>query len=337
MAKTKVNIPAISQIKNELLSRKILPVYFFLGEDSYSIEAGSALVEEAVKPMIESDFDKETFYGEDKNLNDILNFASAFPFGSGKKLIILKEFEKIKDKKQLASYVNSPQDFTVLIIINNGTVSNLDTEPYKSLIKNKYIFEGKELKGENLVEWLTENVKLKGKFLTSENARLLIDIVGENREMLEAQLEKIFVFLNDTKEITLDSIKSLSTSLKEYNIFDLQNAIGKKDKALTLKIAYNMLDKGAEPTYILHMLTRYFTGLSRVNELTAKKIPDQAAARIVGTHPFYYKDHVKARKIYTDSSLYRIVQSLLKADLSVKTTSSDNKTIITILISEIVQ
>lgn len=337
MAKTKVNIPAISQIKNELLSRKILPVYFFLGEDSYSIEAGSALVEETVKPMIESDFDRETFYGEDKNLSDILNFASAFPFGSGKKLIILKEFEKIKDKKQLTSYVNSPQGLTVLVIINNGTVSNLDAEPYKSLIEKKYIFEGKELKGENLVEWLTENVKLKGKVLTSENARLLIDIVGENREMLEAQLEKIFVFLNDSKEITLDSIKSLSTSLKEYNIFDLQNAIGKKDKTLTLKVAYNMLDKGAEPTYIIHMLTRYFTGLSRVNELTAKKIPDQAAARIVGTHPFYYKDHLRARKIFTDSNLYRIVQSLLKADLSVKTTSSDNKTIITILLSEIVQ
>ncbi|MDR3627506.1 MAG: DNA polymerase III subunit delta [Ignavibacteriaceae bacterium] len=337
MAKTKVNIPAISQIKNELLSRKILPVYFFLGEDSYSIEAGSALVEETVKPMIESDFDRETFYGEDKNLSDILNFASAFPFGSGKKLIILKEFEKIKDKKQLTSYVNSPQSLTVLVIINNGAVSNLDAEPYKSLIEKKYIFEGKELKGENLVEWLTENVKLKGKVLTSENARLLIDIVGENREMLEAQLEKIFVFLNDSKEITLDSIKSLSTSLKEYNIFDLQNAIGKKDKTLTLKVAYNMLDKGAEPTYIIHMLTRYFTGLSRVNELTAKKIPDQAAARIVGTHPFYYKDHLRARKIFTDSNLYRIVQSLLKADLSVKTTSSDNKTIITILLSEIVQ
>ena len=97
-----------------------------------------------------------------------------------------------------------------------------------------------------------------------------------------------------------------------------------------------MLEKGSEPTYIVHMLTRYFTGLSRINELIAKKVPGQAAARIVGTNPYYYRDHLNARRIYSDKDLYRIVQSLLKADLSIKTTSSDNKTIITILISEII-
>lgn len=337
MSKTKVNIPSISQIKNELINRKILPVYFFLGEDSYSIETGSTLVEEAVKPFIESDFDKETFYGEDKNLNEILDFASAFPFGTGKKLIILKEFEKIKDKKQLTSYVNSPSEFTVLIIINNGSISNLDTEPYKSLIENKFIFEGKELKGESLVEWLVGIVKAKGKILSFENARMLIDIVGENREMLEAQLEKIFVYLNENKEISVESLIALSTSLKEYNIFDLQNAIGKKNKALSLKIAYNMLEKGSDSTHIVYMLTRYFMGLSRINELNAKKVPMQTAARIVGTNYYYYRDHLNARKIYSDRDLYRSIQSLLKADLSIKTTSSDNKSIITILISEIIQ
>ena len=166
---------------------------------------------------------------------------------------------------------------------------------------------------------------------------MLIDIVGENREMIEAQLEKIFVYLNENKEISLESVKSLSTALKEYNIFDLQNALGKKNKANSLKVAFNMLEKGAEPTYILHMITRYFTGLSRINELITNKIPDQAAARIVGTHPYYYKDHINARRNYPDKDLYRVVQSLLKADLSIKTTASDNKTIITILLSEILQ
>jgi DNA polymerase-3 subunit delta len=337
MAKTKINIPPVSQISSELNIRGILPVYFILGDDAYSIEVGSTYVEGAVQPFIESDFDKETFYGEDKDITEILNFASAFPFGSGKKLIILKGFEKIKDKKQLTSYINSPPGFTILLIINNGSISNLDPEPYKSLVRNKFIFEGKVLSGESLVQWLIEKVKSKGKIISSENARLLIDIVGENRQMLEAQLDKIIVYVNDSKEISLDSVKFLSTSLREYNIFDLQNAIGKKDKAGSLKIAYNMLEKGFELTYIVHMLTRYFSGLSRINELVIKKIPEQAAARIVGTHPYYYKDYLGAKKLYSDKDLFRTAQSLLKADLLIKTTSSDNKTIITVLLSEITQ
>lgn len=335
MAKSKANVPAIGQLASDLKSGKFLPVYFFFGEDSYSIDSVLELIDEKIKPFVESDFDKETFYCEDKNLLDILNIASAFPFGSGKKLIILKEFEKIKDKKQLVSYIESPPQFTVLVIIQDGAIPNFESEPYKSLLTHNFIFEAKELKGENLNSWLVNHVKSKGKVISSENAQVLIDIVGENREMIEAQLEKIFIYLASEKEITLESIRSLSTSLKEYNIFDLQNALGEKNKAKSLKIAFNMLDKGTEMTFIIHMLTKYFSGLSRINELDEKKIPVQAAAKIVGTHFFYYKNYVEARKRYSDSALFNAAQSLLKADLMVKTTSMDSKTIMTLLIAGI--
>jgi len=337
MAKTKIKAPSINQLTDDLNNGKILPIYYLFGEDSFSIDSCLALINKFVQPFITSDFDKEVFYGDDKTLIEILDFASAFPFGSEKKLIIVKEFEKIRDKKHLTLYAASPSDFTVIVLIHNGKISNLDSEPFKTLAAKNYLFEAKELKGENLIDWVVAYARDNGKSITRDNARLLTDISGENRDMLEAQLEKISVFLGDKKEITLDSIKDLSTSLKEYNIFDLQNAISKKDRNETFKIAYKMLEKGAEPTFIIYMLTRYFTGLIRINELKEKKIPDQAAARIVGTHQYYYKDYLKARMIYSDKDLYRIVQSLLKADLSVKTTSAGGKSIISILLAEILE
>ena len=337
MAKSKFNIPAIGQIAADLKNGKIPPVYFFFGDDTYSFDAGLTIIEKAVTPFISSDFDKETFYGEDKNLSEILNAASAFPFGSHKKFITVKDFDKIKDKKSLVSYLSSPPDFTVLAIVNEGKISNLDSEPYKTLISKNFIFEAKELKGDYLVDWLVAFTKNKGKVISSENAKYLVDIVGENREMIEAQLDKIFIFLNEEKEITFDSIKSLSTKLKRYTIFDLQNAIGKKDKSSSLKIALNLLENGGEITGIIAMLTRYFTGLSRINELREKKTPLDAAAKIVGTYHYYYKDYINARAVYSDKDLYRAVQALLKADVSVKTSSSDDKTTLVILISEILQ
>jgi DNA polymerase III delta subunit len=73
-----------------------------------------------------SDFDKETYWGgNDKNLADMLAMASAFPFSSEKKLIVIKDFEKFRDKKNLTSYLNSPPDFTVLLLIHNGSVSSV--------------------------------------------------------------------------------------------------------------------------------------------------------------------------------------------------------------------
>jgi DNA polymerase III delta subunit len=98
-----------------------------------------------------------------------------------------------------------------------------------------------------------------------------------------------------------------------------------------------MIESGEQPTYIIHMLTRYFTGLSRINELNEQKIPVQAAARIVGTHYFYYKDYLYARKLYSDEKVFNAARALLKADLSVKTTSADPKNVVSVLIAEIMQ
>jgi DNA polymerase-3 subunit delta len=286
---------------------------------------------------LSSDFDKETIYAENRTLSEILGAAASFPFGSEKKIMIVREAEKIKDKKALKDYALSPAEFTVLAFFHNGAITNHNTEPFKTLSANNFLFEAKELKGKNLIAWLISEAQEKGKKLSEENAQVLVDIVGENRNMLEDQLEKICIFLNQKKEITIEAIQQVSSELKQFNIFDLQNAIGLKEKAKALSVANNLVDNGSEPTFIITMLTRYFTGLAKVTELRRKNIPDRDAARVVGTHPFFYPGYVRARDLFSDKKLVEVFRSLLKADVSVKTTSSDDKTIITILIAEILQ
>ncbi len=333
MAKSKA--PSILDVIPSIDNGTLQPVYYFFGEDYYLLQNVLDLISKAVSPLITSDFDKETFYGDKKPLGEVLDFAKAFPFGSEKKLIIFKQFEKVKDKKPLVDYAASPADFTVLVLIHNGTITNLSSEPYKTLGKNNFIFEAKELRGKNLLKWLIRHIEEKGKIISEENAQMLLDISGESRSMLENQIEKIITFMSEEKEITLNHIQSLSTRLKQFSIFDLQNAIGKKEKDKAINIAFNLLENSAEPVFIVAMLTRYFTGVSRVSELTKDNIPYQQAARIVGTHPYYYKDYQQARRLYTDVDLAGVFRALLQADLSIKTTSADGKNIVTILISEI--
>ncbi len=337
MAKSKSNVQTIANVAKELKSGKILPIYYLFGEDIFSIDKCVEDITKAVEPKLATEFDKEVFHGEDNSLSEALDFASAFPFGDGKKLILFKSFEKVRDKKALVSYASSPSDFTILVLIHSGTVTNTTSEPYATLSKNGYLFSAKELKGSNLTEWLVGYTETKGKRISYETAQVLIDIAGENRNFIEAQLDKIFLFIGDEKEITIDAVRSLSTSLKEFTIFDLQNSIARKDKTNSLKIVLNMLEKGSEPIFIVHMLTRYFTGLSRVSELAQQKVNDQVAARIVGTHPYYYKDYQRARNLYSDSDIYRAVQALLKADLTIKTTSTEDKVLVSLLIAEILQ
>ncbi len=312
------------------------PIYFLFGDDYFLLQSTLKSLETTAASFITSDFDKETFYGDTRTLSEALEFASAFPFGSEKKLIIFRQFEKVKDKKLLKDYAESPIDFTILVFLHDGQISSLESEPYKTLNKNNFIFEAKELRGKNLLKWLIKHVETLGKTISEENAQVLIDISGENRSMLEGQLEKIITYMNSENEITFNHVNALSTKLKQYTIFDLQNAIGKKEKNKALEIGFNLLDGGIEMVFIIAMLTRYFTGISRINELNKMNIPLPQAARIVGTHQFYYKDYQKTRSIYSDSDLAKAFRALLKADLSVKTTSTDQKNIITILLSELI-
>ena len=337
MAKSKVNIPSILEASKTFTKDKFLPVYFFCGNDYYSVDAVIRELESAISPFIGSDFDKEIIYGDDKiNLSQLLSMASSFPFGSEKKFILFKEFDKVKDINSLTDYVLNPPVFTTIVFIYNGELQYPEKEPYKSLIKQKFIYEAKELKGENLIYWLIDIARKNGRQLSPENALLLTEISGGNRSMLEDQLEKIFLYLGTEKVIDYLTIEALSASLKENTIFELQDALGRKDKGKSVKILYNLLEKGTEPTFIIAMLTKYFSGLSRVNEMKGK-IPDDVAARIVGTHPFYYKNYKSAKEKFSDRDLFRSINAVLNADILLKTTSYDPKSLFTVLITDILK
>jgi DNA polymerase III subunit delta len=171
--------------------------------------------------------------------------------------------------------------------------------------------------------------------ITPENIQLLIDIVGENRGLLEDQVEKIVTYTGEKREINHQDIIALAAGTKEYTIFDLQNAVGQKNKNLSLKYAYNLLDKGKEPVFIIFMLAKYFITLTRMGEIMQQNISSSAAAKMLGIFEWTYKDYISARKLYTEKQLKSAAEALLKADLSLKTGFGDSKTVVSVLIGEI--
>jgi DNA polymerase III subunit delta len=337
MAKSKSSVPPIAEALSNI-KKNLLPVYYFFGEDELGIEKAVADIEKFTAPLLTSDFDKEIIRAEGRTLPDILSLASTFPFGSEKKLIIVKDLDKIKDKKALLSYIQSPPDFTILILWHPGSPSNISTEPFKTLLNKNFLFEAKELKGEYLIKWLINEAAAKGKTLNKDNAQLLVSITGENRSNLEDQLEKIVIFMGDTNEITFDAVKALSTALKEYTIFDLTGAIGRKDKKEAFRIAFKLLDSGMEPLLIIAMLNKFIMSLARISEFNEQKLPDAEAARIVQTHPYYYaKDYKSAKQNFTDFQLINASNALFNADLAIKSTAADEKNIMAILLAEILK
>lgn len=335
MAKSKASVPSVFELQKEIKSKKFRAIICLSGEDSFGIDTTLKLIEKHSDSFLSSDFDKEVYYASDKNPEEVLSAASSFPFGDGKKLIIYKEFEKVKDKKKLTDYVKSPSESTILVIIHEGDPSSYDSEPFKTMNLNNYLFQSKELKGTALVDWIISLAQEKGKRFPRENVQYMIDTVGEDRTMLEMQMDKILTYIGDKSEISFEAVKNLAANTKEYSIFDLQNAIGKKDKRNAFKILNNMLDKGSEPIMIVAMLTRYFTGLAQIKEMEELNLHPAAAAGIVGTHPYFYKDYQSAANIYYGTKLHKAAKILLETDVKLKSTSTDEKTLLAVMLANI--
>jgi len=331
----KIQIPSITEISKFLAKEKILPVYFLCGEDQYTIDLALDTIEKAVAPFVLSEFDREILNVEkNQSLSQVLDLAFSFPFGGGKKLFIIKNFEKFSDKKELVNFIKNPPEFTVLIFTQPEKISDPSKEPYAALRDRRFLFEARIATGEELIDWLLKKSKQHGLNFSRDNAQLLVDIVGEEKSLLEMQLQKLLNYLSDKDKITTEDIVKLASPTKEYSIFNLQDAIGKGNKSVAVEVAYNLLDSGMEIIAIINMLSKFVLTVSQIMELGRSNVNDNEAARLAGVSWGYYVNCKKAGYMLNDERLLNASRALLSADIATKTTSADPKTVLLILISE---
>ncbi len=331
--KTKPKIESIYNLPKFLKEDSLLPIYFLFGEDTFTINNAIKAIEKKIVPLVTSDFDYETItLSKDSSVSQLVDLAYSFPFGDGKKLIVAKGFDELKDTKAFANYVKDPADFTILVIMQSAKKAPLNQEPYKSLYANKYIFEARELKGSELSDWMMKKVRAEKINLTKEAGELLLEMVGDNKGILEMQLSKIATYSKPEEEITPEIIQKLAEITKEYSIFDLQNALEKGDKGKAISYAYNLLGSQTDMVFIIAMLTRYVTTQTRVLEL--RKLPDSEGQKEFGKRFYYLK---KTNYLSNEQRLGNAARALLEADIRLKTSSIDDKSNITILIAEMLK
>ncbi len=335
MAQTSVH--SINDIVKYLDENNLLPIYFLFGEDTFSLESALSFLQTKIEPFVLSAFDKEIINAEKSTeLNNIIDLLYSFPFGGGKKIIIIKNFEVIKDKKSLVDYINNHTSFSIFVAIYNGslTKNDLSKEPYLSLFKNGFLFEAKVLKGEELVQWFVTIAKKNNFDLNQENARTIIEIVGEDKSLLEMHLQK-FITFSQGKKLSLNELIKLSSQTKQYSIFDLLNSLGKGDKSKSILIANNLLDNGVDIIAILNMISKFILTIAYSMEFISQKISDKEAAKKIEMSEYFYLKCKEAKYFLNSDKLENATRALLNADLSIKSTSMDSKTILHVLITEL--
>ena len=131
----------ISSIKN----KELKPVYFLMGDEPYYIDKLCTEFGKNILSVEEQEFNLVTLYAENTTIENIISEAKQFPFGSEKRVIIIKEAQKIKNIEILDSYLDHPQQTTILVIAYKKKSIDKRKKFGKNLSTKCVLFESKKL------------------------------------------------------------------------------------------------------------------------------------------------------------------------------------------------
>lgn len=233
-----------NEIMSELKRKVYRPVYFLMGDEPYFIDMISDHIEQHVLDETEKEFNQTVLYGRDISAAEVIAAAKRFPMMSEHQVVIIKEAQNIRDlvgkgdddgkskdkaKHPFAAYIENPQKSTILVICYKYKTIDKRTAVAKLIDKNAVLFESKKIYDNQVPDWINNYLKGKEYTVGPKASALLTEYLGANLSKISNELDKLMINLPPKSEITVEQVQTNIGISKEYNVFELQTAIGKKE------------------------------------------------------------------------------------------------------------
>ena len=319
-------------ILKQLSNKNYQPVYFLQGEESYFIDEISDWIEKNVLSEADKGFNQTILYGKEVDINIILQNARRFPMMSEKQVVIVKEAQEIKDlgkesgQEALLKYIENPLTSTILVFAHKHKKIDGRIALGKMLAKKTIFLTTKRLYDNQVPDWINTFVQSKGYKINAKASNLVASSVGTNLGNVANELSKIFINLKNGEEINeLHVEKNIGVS-KDYNVFELNNAILTKDILKANKIIqyFDKNQKSGPLVVVVSNIFNTFCKLLLVHQ-TADKSDANLASKL-GVVPFFVKDYKNAASKYSLSACVKIISYIREADAKSKGVNTGNAT-----------
>ena len=306
------------QLIEDLKAAKYQPVYLLTGEESYYIDLVSDYFEHHVIAEDFRDFDQTILYGRETDMRTVVSYAKQFPMMSPIKLVLVKEAQDIptREWELLADYLQHPLPQTLLVFCYRHKKLDKRSKTYKAINEKGCICERAKLYDSQVPDWIGTFVNQHGHTITQKGSVLIAEYIGNDLSKIANELSKVFISLNPGDVINEDIIEQNIGISKEYNVFELQSAIGRRNVVQCNRIvnhfAANPKDNPIQ--MVLPSLYGYFIKIMLYHQLADKS----QAASALKVNPFFVKDYAVAAQNYTLGKLASCIGYLYDADLRSK-------------------
>ncbi|MDR2972279.1 MAG: DNA polymerase III subunit delta [Bacteroidales bacterium] len=308
------------QILAQFKKKHFAPIYFLMGDEPFYIDEIANYIERNVMPEEQRDFNQMLVYGKETDADEVIAMAKEFPFGTEKRVVVVKEAKDLKNMERLVKYSENPTLTTIVVICYKYAV--LKAAQLKTVEKNGVVFHSEKMKDSKLPAWIqthAENYQFK---MNPMVAKLLAENIGVDLSRIDNEFKKLSIFLPHNSEIDADIVEKHIGFSKDYNVFELQNALAERkiDKAYKIVHYFCQNIKQTPNVVTINSLASFYLKLLAYN-LSDKSFDSKG--KIFGKNDFVQKINVQYAQNHSVTELQKIIGILREYDAKNKGVESN--------------
>ena len=312
----------MKELKNDIKNKSFRRAYLLFGAERYLVEHYARSIASAVLDENGMLMNRDVFEGGEVAAENITDAANTLPFLSETRVVLVRDsglfaFGRKNESDAMADYVQDIPDTTILIFTE--TEVDKRNRLYKKISSAGRAVQCDKPSEGDLIVWVGNVFKKKGKTIGRENSIRLLRLVMQNMTALSKEADKLDGYTGDRKEITEDDIKAVCSPSLETRVFDLVGdaASGRVESALR---NYSMMIAMKEsPVMILTLIARQFRMILLCKDALRKGKSSSAVARELGLHGFVADEYISQSRRFTREKILSAVFDCQETDVKIKT------------------
>ncbi|NLP18644.1 MAG: DNA polymerase III subunit delta [Firmicutes bacterium] len=325
----------------ELRQGNIAPVYLLFGEEDYLMDEVINVIAEQVLGTGERGFNYDHLDGEESELDDIQSAIETLPFGSPRRLVVVKNcpyFRSGKTKKgqreRLVGLLETLPATTCIVFRTRGKVDGRQ-KAVKLINRKGRLWEFPRLKGRDLASWITKCLRREGAQIHRETAFYLAGIWLYGLHRLEGELKKLASYVGEKGRVEREHIQLLVDPGIKENVFHLLDAVGKRRTRRALALLNQMLIAGEPPLLLLFLLSQRLRIIGAAKALAAENASPRVIASRLKQHPFVIEKALEQGRQFNYDTIRACLRECLWADRQLKGGSLEPRLVLELLLLKI--
>ncbi len=286
------------------LNDGIARVYIVEGDDYYLYDKAFSMIKNACRITLD-DFNINVFDDESFNLNKFFNATEMLPVIDQKRLVVLKGC-KINEgeKKALAEMLmHIPKNTTVLILDYNNN--------FEYLKKDFVLVDANRMDEQTVRKLVVAYLAKQDRQISPEALTGLIEACNGYLTRIFSELNKLMYYQPQNPLITKNMVDELVTKDIEFSIFELTEALSKKQGDRALQILKRMEKDQGVFTLIANQFRRLF--YASISDLSNAEL-----AKLLGVKEYAITKARQLAKGFSKAQLNKICGMLEEFDYAVK-------------------